>query len=74
PQTPLATSRETRTTQWLPNLRGLRFLSLTEQYWERYVTMRVSPVIFGVPLTNTRKEQTAFTRVNAVYLESWKFN
>ncbi len=33
PQTPLASSRETRPTQWLPNLRSLRFLPLTEPYW-----------------------------------------
>jgi hypothetical protein len=29
PQTPLALSRGTRPTQWLPNLHGLRFLGKT---------------------------------------------
>ncbi len=30
PQTPLASSRETRPTQWLPNLHNLRFLATEE--------------------------------------------
>ena len=32
PQTPLGLSRETRPTQWLPNLRKIRFLALTQAY------------------------------------------
>ncbi|MEH2464156.1 hypothetical protein [Nostoc sp.] len=32
PQMPLALSRETQTTQWLPNLRKIRFLALTQAY------------------------------------------